>query len=205
MRLVRGLATSAAGGGGRRRRRRRRRGGGGASPRLRSVGSVILVDSLHPDFQRRWRQTRQGAPRSTSASGYLATIVSSHYRERAYQVADRSRVDYAQAYEEMIGTYCRLEEGLRQVLPSLLKEMQQQELEAEARCRAAVGASTRGRVSAVKTGRRARPARRLATSSQLSPSATQTGCDAARPILWTTRGCASEERNVANAKRCAPY
>ena len=59
--------------------------------------------------------------------GYLATVVSSHYRERAYQSAERSRVDYAQAYEEMIGTYCRLEEGLRQVLPALLREMEENE------------------------------------------------------------------------------
>ena len=26
--------------------------------RSRLVGSVILVDSLHPDFQARWQQTR---------------------------------------------------------------------------------------------------------------------------------------------------
>ena len=55
--------------------------------------------------------------------GYLATVVASHYRERAYQAASRSRVDYAQAYEEMISTYCRLEDKLRAVLPALLKAM----------------------------------------------------------------------------------
>ena len=92
--------------------------------RSRLVGSVILVDSLHPDFQARWRQTRQGAPKvDERLCGYLATIVSSHYRERAYQSAARQRVDYAQAYEEMISTYCKLENGLRQILPALLKEM----------------------------------------------------------------------------------
>lgn len=96
-----------------------------ARERSRLVGSVILVDSLHPDFQARWRQTRQGAPKvDERLCGYLATIVSSHYRERAYQSASRQRVDYAQAYEEMIGTYCKLEEGLRQVLPALIKEME---------------------------------------------------------------------------------
>ena len=57
--------------------------------------------------------------------GYLATIVSGHYRERAYQVASRQRVDYSQAYEEMISTYCRLEEVLRVALPQLLREMSQ--------------------------------------------------------------------------------
>jgi len=93
--------------------------------RSRLVGSVILVDSLHPDFQARWRQTRQGAPKvDERLCGYLATVVSAHYRERAYQSAARQRVDYTQAYEELIGTYCRLEEGLRAVLPALLREMQ---------------------------------------------------------------------------------
>ena len=88
------------------------------------MGSVIYVDTDHPDFRARWRQTRQGAPKvDERLCGYLATIVSSHYRERAYQSAARSRVDYTQAFEEMIGTYCRLEEGLRQMLPALLKEM----------------------------------------------------------------------------------
>ena len=95
--------------------------------RSRLVGSVIYVDADHADFQARWRQTRQGAFKvDERLCGYLATVVSSHYRERAYQVASRSRVDYAQAYEEMIGTYCRLEEGLRAVLPALLKEMEAQ-------------------------------------------------------------------------------
>jgi len=95
--------------------------------RSRLVGSVIYVDADHPDFQARWRQTRQGAFKvDERLCGYLATVVSSHYRERAYQAASRSRVDYAQAYEEMIGTYCRLEEGLRAVLPALLKEMEAQ-------------------------------------------------------------------------------
>ena len=55
--------------------------------------------------------------------GYLATVVSAHYRERAYQAASMTRVDTAQAYDEMIGTYCRLEDGLRAVLPQLLREM----------------------------------------------------------------------------------
>jgi hypothetical protein len=98
-----------------------------ARERSRLVGSMILVDSLHPDFLQRWRQTRQGTPKvDERLCGYLATIVSSHYRERAYQAADKSRIDYAQAYEEMIATYCRLEEGLRAVLPSLLREMEDQ-------------------------------------------------------------------------------
>ena len=92
--------------------------------RSRLVGNVILVDSQHPDFKARWRQTRAGAPKvDERLCGYLATIVSGHYRERAYQAASRQRVDYSQAYEEMIGTYCRLEEGLREVLPSLIREM----------------------------------------------------------------------------------
>lgn len=98
-----------------------------APPRERSrlVGSVIYVDVTHPDFAARWRQTRQGAPKvDERLCGYLATVVSSHYRERAYQTAARSRVDYAQAYESMIATYCKLEEGLRQVLPQLLKELE---------------------------------------------------------------------------------
>ena len=95
--------------------------------RSRLVGSVIFVDVEHRDFRARWRQTRQGAPKvDERLCGYIATIVSSHYRERAYQSAARSRVDYAQAYEEMIGTYCRLEEGLRQVLPALLRDMEEQ-------------------------------------------------------------------------------
>ena len=50
-----------------------------------------------------------------------------HVLRRAYQSADRSRVDYAQAYEEMIGTYCKLEDGLRAVLPALLREMEDME------------------------------------------------------------------------------
>ena len=95
--------------------------------RSRLVGSTIYVDADHPDFQARWRQTRQGAPKvDDRLCGYLATVVSSHYRERAYQAAARSRVDYAQCYEEMIGTYCRLEDGLRAVLPQMLKEITEQ-------------------------------------------------------------------------------
>ena len=103
VRLVRGLASDAPddphgsgeGGG---------EGGGGESeteplssktlssrvarPRSLLVGSTILVDSCHPDFKARWRQTRQGAPKvDERLCGYLATIVSSHYRERAYQTA----------------------------------------------------------------------------------------------------------------------
>ena len=95
--------------------------------RSRLVGTTILVDATHPDFEARWRKSRQGAPKvDERLCGYLATIVSSHYRERAYQSAARQRVDYAQAYEEMIGTYCRLEERLRAVLPSLLREMERE-------------------------------------------------------------------------------
>ena len=100
--------------------------------RSRLVGSTILVDATHPDFQARWRQTRQGAPKvDERLCGYLATIVSGAYRERAYQSASRQRVDYAQAYEEMISTYCRLEDKLRAVLPALLKEMEAQAASAE--------------------------------------------------------------------------
>ena len=96
-------------------------------PRSLLVGSTILVDSCHPDFKARWRQTRQGAPKvDERLCGYLATIVSSHYRERTYQTASRSLVDYAQAYDEMIETYCCVEEGLRAVLPALLREMDEQ-------------------------------------------------------------------------------
>ena len=92
--------------------------------RSRLVGTTILVDATHPDFEARWRKSRQGAPKvDERLCGYLATIVSSHYRERAYQAASKQRVDYAQAYEEMIGTYCRLEDALRAVLPALLREM----------------------------------------------------------------------------------
>ena len=36
-------------------------------------------------------------------------------------------MDYAQCYEELISTYCRLEEGLRAVLPTMLKEMVEQD------------------------------------------------------------------------------
>ena len=68
--------------------------------------------------------TRQGTPKvDERLCGYLATIVASHYRERAYQAAARQRVDYALAYEQMISTYCRLEDALRSVLPRLLREM----------------------------------------------------------------------------------
>eukprot|EP00900_Chrysochromulina_parva_P020111 jgi/Chrpa1/28100/Chrysochromulina_OHIO_Genome00004213-RA len=95
--------------------------------RSRLVGSTIFVDADHPDFQARWRQTHLGTTKlDDRLCGYLATIVSSHYRERAYQAADRSRVDYAQCYEEMLSTYCRLEEGLRAALPAMLKEMNEQ-------------------------------------------------------------------------------
>lgn len=99
--------------------------------RSRLVGSTIYVDADHPDFQARWRQTRLGTTKQLTKlddrlCGYLATLVSSHYRERAYQAADRSLVDYAQCYEELIGTYCRLEEGLRAMLPVMLEEMSEQ-------------------------------------------------------------------------------
>ena len=98
--------------------------------RSKLVGSVIYVDTEHVDFRTRWRQTSQGAPKvDERLCGYLATIVSGHYRERAYQSAMRQRVDYAQAYEEMIATYCRLEEGLHAVLPALLRDMEQEETE----------------------------------------------------------------------------
>jgi hypothetical protein len=66
--------------------------------RSRLVGATILVDSTHPDFVARYRQTRQGMPKvDERLCGYLATIVASHYRERAYQAGSRQRVDYAQA------------------------------------------------------------------------------------------------------------
>ena len=121
---VRGLAPSAT----------PTEGGGPPPPGERSklVGTTILVDSLHPDFTARWRQSRKGAPKvDERLCGYLATIVSSHYRERAYQAASRQRVDYAQAYEEMITTYCRLEERLRAVLPALLREMNERDEQPE--------------------------------------------------------------------------
>ena len=97
-----------------------------SAPRDRSrlVGSTIMVDSTHPDFQSRFRVSRQGAPKvDERLCGYLAMIVSGHYRERAFQIAGRQRVDTAQAYDDMISTYCRLEENLRSVLPALLREM----------------------------------------------------------------------------------
>ena len=91
VRLVRGLDGDGAEGGDPVAR--------GGSERSRLVGTTILVDSLHPDFQSRWRQTRQGAAKvDERLCGYLATIVSSHYRERAYQAAERQRVDHAPAY-----------------------------------------------------------------------------------------------------------
>ena len=59
--------------------------------RSRLVGTTILVDATHPDFEARWRKSRQGAPKvDERLCGYLATIVSSHYRERAYQAASSS-------------------------------------------------------------------------------------------------------------------
>ena len=119
---VRGLAPSAT----------PTEGGGPPPPAERSklVGTTILVDSLHPDFTARWRQSRKGAPKvDERLCGYLATVVSAHYRERAYQSAARQRVDYTQAYEELIGTYCRLEEALRAALPALLREMDEEDRE----------------------------------------------------------------------------
>lgn len=90
--------------------------------RSRLVGSVMYVDVSHPDFCARWPQTRQ-ASEEARLCGYLATIVSAPFRERAYQMCSRKRVNYAQAYEELVSTYCRLEEEISAMLPTLMREL----------------------------------------------------------------------------------
>ena len=93
-------------------------------PRSRLIGTTILVDASHPDFTDRYRHSRQGTPKvDERLCGYLATIVSCHYRERVFQAISERRVDCAQAYERMIATYCRLEDALRVMLPRLLRDM----------------------------------------------------------------------------------
>eukprot|EP00308_Calcidiscus_leptoporus_P022174 CAMPEP_0119361658 /NCGR_PEP_ID=MMETSP1334-20130426/8918_1 /TAXON_ID=127549 /ORGANISM="Calcidiscus leptoporus, Strain RCC1130" /LENGTH=354 /DNA_ID=CAMNT_0007376727 /DNA_START=128 /DNA_END=1192 /DNA_ORIENTATION=+ len=87
--------------------------------RSKLVGTTILIDQLHPDFKAR---SRQGTV-DERLCGYVAAIVSSHYRERAYQAACRQRIYYAQAYEEMLSTFCRLEEALSTKLCTLRTEM----------------------------------------------------------------------------------
>ena len=96
--------------------------------RSRLVGSTIYVDTTHRDFQERWRRAvaedEAAAPPHSRAidadnerlCAYLAALVALHYRERAYIVAGRSRVEYVQAHEEMMESYCKLERRFRAAL-----------------------------------------------------------------------------------------
>jgi len=93
---------------------------------LRSVlsGNEILVDVTHQDFQKRFKSSRSGAPKvDERVCGYLASVVSAHYRDASYSEFDESPESRMHAYHEMIGTYCLLEEKMRRALPLLQQEM----------------------------------------------------------------------------------
>jgi len=93
---------------------------------LRSVlsGNEILVDVTHQDFQKRFKSSRSGAPKvDERVCGYLASVVSAHYRDASYAEFDESPESRLHAYHEMIGTYCLLEEKMRRALPLLQQEM----------------------------------------------------------------------------------
>eukprot|EP00931_Biecheleriopsis_adriatica_P112973 TRINITY_DN8788_c0_g1_i1.p1 TRINITY_DN8788_c0_g1~~TRINITY_DN8788_c0_g1_i1.p1 ORF type:complete len:648 (-),score=156.97 TRINITY_DN8788_c0_g1_i1:19-1908(-) len=84
------------------------------------VGQTIMVNIRHPDFQDRYRRTRSGAPKiDERLCSYLANIVSAHYRDITDELKDSGPVGRLEAFETMIGTYCRYEERLRKALPGL--------------------------------------------------------------------------------------
>jgi hypothetical protein len=93
---------------------------------LRSVlsGNEILVDVTHQDFRKRFKSSRSGAPKvDERVCGYLASVVSAHYRDASYSEFDESPESRMHAYHDMIGTYCLLEEKMRRALPLLQQEM----------------------------------------------------------------------------------
>merc|ERR1712087_544134 len=109
VRLVKGLETSQD-----------------SSTRLRSTlaGNEILVDVTHPDFKSRFKKTRVGAPKiNERVCCYLASVVSAHYRDASYTEFGGPD-SHLEAYQDMIGTYCRLEEKLRKDMRALAQEME---------------------------------------------------------------------------------
>lgn len=91
------------------------------SKRSALVGSTIMVNVRHEDFQLRYRRTRSGTPKiDERLCSYLANIVSAHYRDIADQLSeDQGPKGRMEAFEGMIQTYCRYEKGLRRALPML--------------------------------------------------------------------------------------
>lgn len=85
--------------------------------RSQMIDSTIEINTLHPDFKRRFR-TRKGKPVfNERLSGYISTLIASHYREFMYESRamdpDRGRI-----FDDLIGTYAHLESRIRTLLMS---------------------------------------------------------------------------------------
>ena len=96
--------------------------------RWRALGNTIWVDVSHRDFQNRLKRNRLGKEQfDDRLLSYLATLVSAHYRELAYQQLGTTPESCNEIFCDMIDIYVRLEEHLRNNLPALLKQLEKEQ------------------------------------------------------------------------------
>jgi len=93
-------------------------------PRSALAGNEILVDVTHKDFKERFKKNRAGVPKvDERICSYLANVVASRFQDASYQEFGEEPQSRMEGFSDMLSTYCRLEEKLREVLPKLAKEI----------------------------------------------------------------------------------
>eukprot|EP00929_Paragymnodinium_shiwhaense_P119226 TRINITY_DN91106_c0_g1_i1.p1 TRINITY_DN91106_c0_g1~~TRINITY_DN91106_c0_g1_i1.p1 ORF type:complete len:662 (-),score=155.84 TRINITY_DN91106_c0_g1_i1:154-2139(-) len=90
-------------------------------------GNVIFINTLHEDFQSRYRKTRSGMAKvDLRLISYMANIVSSHYREiLSRQTFNQEKETQERLHELMIETYCQYEDTLVACMPALNNRIEQ--------------------------------------------------------------------------------
>ncbi|MCH7987836.1 MAG: hypothetical protein IID46_01660 [Planctomycetes bacterium] len=109
----------------------------GRHRRSRLLDGTIILNVGHADFQDRLDHSRQGQARVTERLvGYLASVLSIHYKDQYYEKYKNQPERLDQLFDEQVDFICRLESALEPHI-GLLQERMEQDI---------AGASNNGKV-----------------------------------------------------------
>jgi hypothetical protein len=95
--------------------------------RSRLLDGTIIINVGHSDFQERLDRTRQGQARVTERLvGYLAGVISIHYKDQYYEKYRNQPDRRDQLFDEQVDFICRLESALKPQIGVLQAQMDQE-------------------------------------------------------------------------------
>jgi hypothetical protein len=98
----------------------------GRMRRSQLLDGTIVINVGHSDFQERLDRTRQGQARVTERMvGYLAGVISIHYKDQYYEKYRNQPDRRDQLFDEQVDFICRLESALKPQIGVLQAQMDQ--------------------------------------------------------------------------------